>query len=196
MIVVNTATEDEISEIVATKLVREVVPNGVIGLRLRKGGFGYLRSSLSKFCQMAQREHVLLLADLDRQPCAPGLIASWAGGQRLPDKLLFRVPVREIEAWLLADRQGMAALMGVSEASLPPEPDALPDPKQALLNAARNAGRSVRSELIVSRGAIASQGLGYNRVLSEYVSTSWNINRAVERSASLRRAVTRLGALS
>lgn len=196
MTIVNTATEDEVSEIVAAKLVREVVPNGVVGLRLRRGGVGYLRSSLPKLYQMAEREHVLLLADLDRQPCAAGLIASWIGDRALPDKLLFRVPVREIEAWLLADRQGMAALMGVSEASLPPEPDALLDPKQALLNAARNAGRNIRSELIASRGAVASQGLGYNRVLSEYVDTGWNIDRAVKRSASLRRAITRLAALS
>lgn len=196
MIVVNTATEDELSEVVAAKLVREIVPNGVVGLMLRKGGIGYLRSSFDKFCQMARREHVLLLADLDRQPCASGLIASWTGDNPLPDKLLFRVPVREIEAWLLADRQGMAALMGISEAGLPSEPDALPDPKRALLNAARNAARSVRSELIASRGALASQGLGYNRVLSHYVDTLWSIDRAVERSASLRRAVNRLAALA
>ncbi|WP_375403782.1 hypothetical protein [uncultured Sphingomonas sp.] len=196
MIVINTATEDELSEVVAVKLVREVVPGGTVGLKLRKGGVGYLRSSFSKFCQMAQREHVLLLADLDRQPCASGLIAIWSGNESLPDKLLFRVPVREIEAWLLADRQGMAELLGISEAGLPSEPDTLSDPKQVLLNAARNAARSIRSELIASRGALALQGLGYNRILSQYVDTLWSIDRAAGRSASLRRAVDRLAALA
>ncbi|QQV77254.1 hypothetical protein H5J25_18415 [Sphingomonas aliaeris] len=192
MTVFNTATEDELSECVAVKLVTQVVPGGTIGLKLRKGGAGYLRSSFNKFCQMANREYVLLLTDLDRLICAPELINSWAGGFPLPEKLLFRVPVREIEAWLLADRQGMAALMGISEASLPSQPDDLPDPKGTLLNAARNASRSVRSELVVGRNTLASQGLGYNRVLSNYVETIWNIDRAADRSPSLRRAVDRL----
>lgn len=196
MIVINTATEDEVSERVALRLVAEVVPGGATGLMLRRGGFGYLRSNLHKFCQMAEREHVLLLTDLDRHPCAPALIANWTAGKSLPDKLLLRIPVREVEAWLLADRQSMAELMGISEARLPPEPDMLPDPKRVLLNAARNAKRSIRSELIFSRGAVASQGLGYNRVLSQYVDTLWDIDRAADRSPSLRRAVDRLRAIA
>lgn len=196
MIIVNTATEDVLSEVVAARLVRDAVPGGMLGLTLRRGGNGYLRSNLDKFYAMARREHVLLLADLDRQSCAPNLIANWTAREPFPDKLLFRVPVREIEAWLLADRQGMAALMGISEARLPSEPDTLPDPKRALLNAAVRAGRSVRSELIASRGALASQGLGYNRVLSQYVDTVWSIDRAAERSPSLRRTLNRLAALA
>jgi len=196
MTVINTATEDELSERVAVRLVTDVVPNGMLGLMLRKGGAGYLRSSLSKFCQMASREHVLLLTDLDQQICASELIANWTGSTPIPDRLLFRIPVREIESWLLADRQGIAALLGVSEARLPPYPDELPDPKHTLLNAARNASRSVRSELVVSRGSLASQGLGYNRVLSTYVDTIWDIERAADRSPSLRRTVNRLLALT
>lgn len=196
MTIINTATEDEVSERVALKLINEIVPGGSLGLTLRKGGFGYLQSNLAKFCQMAQREHVLLLTDLDRQPCAHTLITNWTAGQALPKKLLFRIPVREIESWLLADRQSMAELMGISAARLPPQPDELPHPKRALLHAARNAKRSIRSELISSRGAIASQGLGYNRVLAQYVDTLWDIARAADRSPSLRRAVDRLGAIA
>lgn len=195
MIVVNTATEDELSERVAIKLVNSIIPSGVLGLTLRKGGAGYLRSSFDKFCQMASREHVLLLTDLDRVSCAPQMIDNWSGDRTLPDKLLFRIPVREVESWLLADRQGIARLMGISEASLPPYPDDLPDPKHALLSAARNASRNVRSELVATRGSVASQGLGYNRILSQYVDTLWNIDRAADRSPSLRRTVNRLRAL-
>lgn len=196
MIIVNTATEDEVSERVAIRLVTDVVPGGSLGLTLRRGGFGYLRSSLHKFSKMAQREHVLLLTDLDRLPCASALIASWTADVPLPNKLLFRIPVREIESWLLADRQSMAELMGISEASLPPQPDELPDPKRVLLSAARNAKRSIRSELISGRGAIASQGLGYNRILAQYVDNLWDIDRAADRSPSLRRAVDRLAAIT
>ena len=195
MITVNTATEDELSEIVAIRLIKDVVPNGSVVLTLRKGGAGYLRASFGKFCQMAQREYVLLLTDLDRSECAQNLISSWTGGVALPPKLVFRVPVREIEAWLLADRQGMAQLLGVGEASLPLDPDALPDPKRSLLNIAKGAARNIRAELLITRGSVASQGLGYNRVLAEFVSHNWSIERAIQSSASLRRAAGRLAAL-
>jgi hypothetical protein len=195
MVLVHTATEDELSESVACRLIRDYVHGATLGLKLRKGGAGYLKSSFQKFSQMAAREHVLMLADLDRGECAPALIKDWVGEAPPSPKLLFRVPVREIEAWILADRPGVAALFGVSEASLPPDPDTLDDPKQALLNAARRAVRTIRSDLLRTRGTVASQGLGYNRVLSNFVETEWDPDRARQRSPSLNRTMARLAEL-
>lgn len=195
MLLVHAATEDELSESVACRLIQDHIPNASVGLRLRKGGVGYLRSSFSKFCQMANRDYVLLLADLDRGQCAPSLIAGWLGGHAAPEKLLFRVPVREIEAWLLADRVGIANLFEVSEASLPPNPDDLLDPKQTLLHAARRATRGIRSDLLRTRGTVSSQGLGYNRVLTRFVEDGWNPDRARLNSPSLDRTLERLAGL-
>lgn len=195
MVLIHAATEDELSESVACRLIRDCIPDSSVGFRLRKGGVGYLRSSFSKFCQMANREYVLLLSDLDRGQCAPNLIADWLAGRALPVKLLFRVPVREIEAWLLADRAGMASLFEVSEASLPTNPDDLLDPKQALLHAARRATRLIRSDLLRTRGTVSSQGLGYNRVLTSFVENGWDPNRARLNSPSLDRTMERLAKL-
>ncbi len=192
MTVINTATEDELSEVVATKLINDVAPNCIIGLKLRKGGNGYLFSRIDNFRRMAYREYVLLITDLDRRPCAPGMIAEWSRNNAFPDKLIFRVAVREIEAWLLADRPGIAAMLGVSEAAVPTQPDTLEDPKQTLLNLARGASREVRGELLAPRNSLSSQGLGYNRTLAHYVNSIWDIERACDRSPSLRRAVDRL----
>ncbi|MEQ1550542.1 hypothetical protein [Sphingorhabdus sp.] len=189
---VNVATEDELSEAVAVRLVTEVFGDGKIGNRLGRKGNGYLRTKIGNFRQMANREPVLILTDLDDTSCAPNLIEQWSGGIANPENLLLRVVVRETEAWLLADRKGIADFLGVSPNRIPLNPESIQDPKRFLLNLARSAKRDVRSELIVSKGVVASQGLGYNRLLSAFVSTDWGLTNAAESSNSLYRAMTRL----
>ena len=163
------ATEDELSEAVGVRLVAKTVPSLEIGLRLRKGGFGYLRSRLNNFYQIARRQPVLLITDLNSYPCAAALIAEWS--RRIPrnDGLLFRVAVREIESWLLADHEAMRSLLGSRATRLPEHPDTLADPKRTLLDLAKVAPRHVRTDLRAEVGAIAAQGLGYNRVLADWV---------------------------
>lgn len=196
MPVINVATEDELSEAVACRLVGATLPNFDVGLRLRKGGVGYLRSSFAKFCQMAVREPVFLLTDLDTAVCPPHLIQAWKGDNPLPPKLLMRIAVREIESWILADRVGLSRLLGISRALIPRNPDQLLDPKAFLLNLARRASRNVRTDLLAMRGTTASQGLGYNRVLSSFVEDDWSIDSARAHSHSLSRAMDRLGMLT
>lgn len=189
---INIATEDELSEIVGIRLVSEMGSAFEVGLTLRKGGFGYLRNSLKSFCQMASRDPMLLLTDLDQAKCPASLIEEWMGSMRKPDKLLFRVAVREVESWLLSDHDAMASLMGCSKAKLPKQPDTLADPKQTLLRFARNAPRNIRTDLIAEDGVIASQGLGYNQRLGDFVREQWSPERAASRSDSLLRVRQRL----
>lgn len=189
------ASEDELSEIVAEKLVRECDTDAEVAIRLRKGGNGYLRTNIEKFAQISARMPLLLLTDLDTYPCAGALMSEWLSERVIPDRFNFRVCVREIEAWLMADRQNFADLMEIPIARIPANPDDLGDPKQALLDLARGGSRAIRSDLLVQRGAIASQGLGYNRRLCEFVADRWDIDHAAANSGSLRRAVARLKAL-
>ena len=192
---INIATEDELSETVACRLIQEIIPRYAISQKLRRGGFGYLRARLPNFCQMARRVPVLLLTDLDKTTCAPALISHWCDGIAVPQNLIFRVAVREIESWIIADQIGFSAFLGISAAKLPVDPDALPDPKQFLLHVAKGARREIKNELLPTRGAIASQGLGYNRALCNFVLDSWSMARAAENSQSLARAVSRIGEL-
>lgn len=190
------ASEDELSEIVAEKLVRECVADGEVAIRLRKGGNGYLRTNLDKFRQISNRMPLLLLTDLDTFPCASALLDSWLAGVAIPDQFKFRVCVREIEAWLMADRQNFANLLEVPINRVPASPDELADPKRTLLQLARQGSRAIRSDLLVQRGAVASQGLGYNRRLADFVTTQWNLVDAAANSNSLSRAVGRLQELA
>ncbi|MFG6455867.1 hypothetical protein [Roseateles sp. BYS96W] len=190
------ATEDELSEVVARRLAAEVQPKLNVTQTLRKNGFGYLRSKMANWCQMAQHQPVFLLTDLDRLVCPAELLRQWRGAFNPPADLLMRVAVREIESWLLADHVAMRELLGY-RGRLPASPDELPDPKATLLQlASKHGSRDVRADLVKQTGAIASQGIGYNARLANWVQTSWDPHRASECSPSLRKARVRLQELA
>jgi len=186
------ATEDSLSEAVGYRLLAEVSPHFEVGLTFRKNGFGYLKANIEKFCNVAQRSPLLLITDLDKAKCAASLISKWMGSRPHPDNLVFRVAVREIEAWLLADQVGMKKLLVGGATDLPKDLDSLPDPKQVLLKLARKAPRAVRNDLVAETEAIASQGLGYNQRMAEFVRKTWDPKRAELCSNSLCRTLNRL----
>jgi hypothetical protein len=186
------ATEDELSEAVGNRLVADILPTFEVSQMLRRGGNGYLKKKCRNFNQMALRHPVLLITDLDNAPCASELINGWFGDLPLNADLIFRVAVREIESWLLADHQGMAELLERGANNITQNPDQLGNPKEYLLQCAKRASREVKNDLIRSKGALASQGLGYNSRLGMFVREVWAPNRASERSDSLARAMQRL----
>jgi hypothetical protein len=190
------ATEDELSECVALRLIGLQMGNTDGVQMIRKGGNGYLRSRMANFISVAKRGPVLMLAGLDRVDCPPTLIRKWRRGRILPENLLFRVAVREIESWLLADREGFASYLNIAPQKITTSPEEISDPKHYLLNLARNAPRELRSELLPAKGSIASQGFGYNSCLREFVAKMWSPTRAAERSQSLRRAINRVSELT
>lgn len=195
MILVALATEDELSEAVGKHLLIDAGYDLSPSPFLRRNGFGYLRSKMDSWCEMAKRKPVVLLTDLDNALCPVELRKNWLGTRKNPKNLIIRVAVREIESWLMADHDALRTLVG-HRGSLPPNPDLLPDPKQFLLRLiAKQASRSIREDLVAEEGAIASQGIGYNARLSEWVATVWSAERAALRSESLRRARLRLSEL-
>jgi len=191
MIPIALATEDALSEAVGKRLIAELPLKLHIGPLLRKDGFGYLKSKMSNWCQLAERQPVVLITDLDKISCPSAMLDIWYGKLPRPDNLVLRIAVREIESWLLADHQAMRKLIG-EKGKLPIEPDSLPDPKQELIKLSQLAKRDVRSDLVKEEGAIASQGIGYNARLTELVATNWNPERASQLSPSLEKARFRL----
>lgn len=184
------ATEDELSEQLGLRLLEEYGLE--VAHKFRKGGSGYLKSRLATLCDLAEHEAVLLITDLDQAKCASALIKAWLGNRKLPANLLLRVAVREVESWIIADHPAVCELLRCPSSKVPKLPDELPDPKQTLMSLARYAPRRLRDEIVVPRGAIASQGLGYNAVLCRAVRDYWSSERAALRSPSLRRARQRL----
>lgn len=190
------ATEDELSEVVGQKLVNDAGADLTVTLLLRRGGSGYLKSKMRNFCELARRMPVLLLTDLDTEQCPATLIGVWSRNNVVPDRFLFRVAVRQVESWLLADQESIAGLFNIALRRLPGNPDQLPDAKRSLLHLASLAPRRVREELLAEQGSTASQGLGYNTILRDFVNNRWDPARAATRSDSLKRARTRLAELA
>jgi hypothetical protein len=188
---IHLATEDVLSEAVGLKLIATFMPRFEVSLTLGKKGNGLLKTKIRSYYEIAKRIPFLLITDLDAATCAPALISSWLGNNAPPDNFLFRVAVREIEGWLLADHVSMKRLLG-NRVTVPRDPDNIRDPKECLLRLARGASREVKRDLLAEPGAIASRGLGYNHRLCNYVNTSWNPTRAAERSDSLNRLIRSL----
>jgi len=185
------ATEDVLTEVICEKIALEL--GLTVFLRLRKGGSGYLRTKLSSFVAMARQYPVVVVTDLDDVLCAPRLVSEWTRNLQLPEWFFLRVAVREVESWIMSDYESFGRFI-CSRIDFVPEDVA--DPKAKLLNLASRAPRRIREELVSSRGAIASQGVGYNATLSEFIVQSWCPRRASENSNSLRRMMDRLAELA
>ena len=120
------------------------------------------------------------------------LIENWLSVPK-HNNLLFRVAVREIEAWLLADSKGLAGYLAVKPGLVPKNPEALPDPKRNLVELARKSRRKqIREDIVPRIGSTAQIGPGYNACLSEFVQSVWDVESAANRAASLRRTLDRL----
>jgi len=187
------ATEDKICDAVAKRLIKEYTPFKVME-DIRLTGNSYLKNNLKNFYQLSLYTPVFLLTDLDRKACPLKLIEEWHKSVTIPlsHNLLFRVAVREIESWLLADNQGMQPLLQHKKPFIITNPDELPNPKEKLLRLALKSPKAIREELVKQKGETVSQGIGYNTTLPQFVYTSWCPKRASEHSESLRRACERL----
>jgi len=181
------ATEDVLTEVVCERVASELGLS--IFLRLRRGGSGYLKSRIGSFIEMARQYPVVVVTDLDDVSCAPRLVRDWTHRHNLPERFFLRVAVREVESWIMSDYESFGRFINTKIDFVP---ENVQDPKAKLLHLASRAPRLVREELVTSTGAIASQGVGYNTKLSEFVARDWCPRRASENSDSLRRMMERL----
>ena len=189
------ATEDELSEVVLRRILRDI-PNIEVSLALRRGGFGYLRRNIHTWNQTARGIPFLVLTDLDQSPCASALIANWLGQHTRHPNLLLRVAVREVEAWLLADLDRLAKFLQVKDAQILENPDDLDDPKATLVQLARRSRLStIREDIVPIRGGTSKQGPNYNGTLCRFVEDFWNPADARRNSPSMDRAIRAIEAL-
>jgi len=184
--------EDTLSETVFAKLLEHSGKPYVLGACYRKGGFGYIKKNISGFNRAARGRPFFVLTDLDQYECAPDLIREWLQ-EPMTANFVFRVAVREVEAWLLADRDGIADFLGVSVQSIPLDAEDIDDPKLLIIQLGRTSRRrDIRADIAPPTGSTAKQGPDYNARLQSFVMTTWSVDAACSRSDSLFRAVRRL----
>ncbi len=188
------ATEDILSEKVAEKLVAKFT-DCKVNTKIGRQGNGYLRSNISSFFQTAYHSKVFLITDLDNNPCPLALIDDWKKTTNIsqPPNMLFRVAVREIESWLLADIIGMSNFLGISKDKFDINPEELQKPKKHLIKlAGKSKKRVIKENIVPKKNAIASQGIGYNSALSEFIENYWCPDRARLHSRSLDKCIKKL----
>jgi hypothetical protein len=193
---VNLLIEGAVDEAVARRLLHHVglAPGTAYG----RSGKTYLLQRLPNYNQAARFMPWLVLVDLDADAeCAPPFIQralpNPAGG------ICFRVAVRAVEAWLMADAERLAAYLEIPAHLIPRNPDGMADPKTTLVNLARRSlSRVIARDMVPRQGSGAPVGPGYNRRISEFVASSdppWRPEVAARHSESLRRCLQALASL-
>lgn len=165
----------------------EAVPQAYI-----QQGKGRLDKKLRAYNEAARYAPWLVVRDLDSDTrCAPevarSLLPAPAAG------MCFRLAIRQIEAWLMADRAGMARFLEISADLMPVSPDDLEDAKVELIGlASRSRRRSLREDLVPGTGFSRTVGPGYTARLIEFTSNIWDPRNAAAQSPSLASCIAAL----
>lgn len=175
-VIVSAAVEGVTDEAVVRRLITHVgaQPGTVYG----RQGKPHLRERIAGYNNAARHAPWIVLVDLDHDAdCAPPLCAHRLSA---PAQLLcFRVAVRAVEAWLLADAEALADFLSVPRKKIPDEPDRLPTPKEALVNLARASRRKViREDMAPRPGSGRAVGPAYASRVIEFASSCWQPDRA------------------
>jgi len=192
---VTVVTEDELSERVARAIVAQTATHLYVVRVLRRGGYGYVKRIAPGLNRAAKGAAYFALVDLDQGSCAPDLVTCWLENRPPHPNFVLRVAVREVDAWLFADRDAFASFLGVAHLKkrIPTLTEAIQDPKQLLVSLCRHSReRRIRSGLLPEKGSTAQQGPGYNEILGAFVEHHWQVGRARPHSKSLSSAVARI----
>jgi len=191
MVYITLVFEDELSEAVMNQLLKCFPGKYCINSSYSGHGFGYLKTNVRGFNQASIVNPHFMLTDLDTCECPVALINDWINFP-LNHNFIFRIAVREVESWLLADIEGLSRFFNISVANFPRNPDNERDPKNTLIQLAKRSRKRSIKEDIVPINDNASIGPNYNGCLSEYVFQFWDIENALLRSPSLKKAFDRL----
>ena len=186
---VSIVVEDALSEGVMRRLIYHTRRDWTVGVRYplrllagghanprnaaeRRGlsGYGQIKAQLPAFNNLAKAKPVIVLTDLDVHMQCPGeLWSKWMPKINKHPNLVFRVAVKEVEAWLLADRDNMAALLSIPLVDVPLDPESLEDPKVEIVNLARKSpSQDIHHALVPVAGSTAEVGRSFDTTLANF----------------------------
>jgi hypothetical protein len=186
---VNLVVEGLVDEVIIRKVLAHI---GIAcGFVRGRNGKQEILNNLHAYNNAAKTAYWLVVVDLDDEACVKEFVT-----KHLPNpepQMFFRVAVREIEAWLLADKDSLAKYLTVPVENFPDAPDDEADPKDTLVGIVRKKCRKtdLREDIIPSPTSGKKVGKGYLSRITEFVE-SWRPEIAAERSESLRRCIKAL----
>ena len=200
------AGEDEATREVIVRIIKEYGHDlNILGSLPARGS--QVKSSIKKYNQLSQKYPVILLTDLDEEPCGPvGKEKLLRDVQKSRD-FVVNIAVDEVDAWLMADKDGFANYFGVPLSIMPnsvPQKmsgrKALPElslPVKSswfithqLMQHSTNAERKAQVE--VSPKDKNCKGKEYNTAIVPFVRNVWNPEKARLASDSLNRMILRI----
>ena len=187
-VLVSFLVEDMLCETLARKLL--TVSNSELspGVCYMANGYGYIKKKLIGFNKAASGIPLFVLYDLVGN-CPVIQLKKWLPYKRNPN-LIFRIAIKESEAWILADREEFANFLGISKNLIPPNVDNIVSPKEFLIKlASKSRRKELRLAIVPKANSTATIGPDYNSRLSEFIKQSWDPNRAAHNSVSLNRAI-------
>lgn len=193
---INLAVEGLVDLAVITKVLKSVdIHQHQIRRRMSSGGKSKILQKLADYNQAAKYASWLVLIDLDQDDiCAPHFVRKVLPAPSTGMEL--RVPVREIETWLLADRDTIASFLGINSANFPDNPETLDDPKRFLIDLVNRKCpkryRQLRNDLLPAPDSSKLVGPYYPDRISSFAEAHWRPEVAAGRSDSLAHCIRAL----
>ncbi len=188
---VKLAAEGVVDVAVCRRLVREtgMIADEEFGLR----GKDHLDKRLRGYNMAAKLSPWIIARDLDHDAECPGLLSATLL-PRPAAYMRFRIVVRSIEAWVVADRVAFAEEFSIDPQWVPRSPESLENPKNDVLGLLlRSASRDVRAGMVLARkGHPTRIGPEYNSMMSDFVDRKWRPTIAAGEAPSLARAILRI----
>jgi hypothetical protein len=171
-------------------LASEGIPVSIyrtIGLQ----GSGFIDTNAARLARASAHGRYIVVRDLDRHECPPALLRQLFGGSP-PESLLFVVPVKEVESWIMADAVSFRSFFSIHRVTASPE--LLDNPKEYLVSLARKSRKRAVRDGVIPRGT-ARVGYLYNSILLDFINNHWRVDHARRSSPSLQRLVDRLSVI-
>ena len=156
------------------------------------GGKHQLDADLSGYNNAAKGSPWFVLRDLNSDAqCAGQFLA--ARNSTAARWMCFRIAVREMESWVLADAAAISDFLRIPRSAVPTDPDAEDDPTRTIVDLARRSrSRTIEKALVPRAGTSTAVGPLYEAKMIEFTRERWDLDRACQRSRSLARARERL----
>ncbi|HUN08312.1 MAG TPA: DUF4276 family protein [Aggregatilineales bacterium] len=154
-----------------------------------------LLTDIRKYEQAARYVTWLMLLDLDQDAaCGAAYRQSLVSDPQSP--LILRIAVRTIEAWIMADREHLAAFLKVSMQKIPAYPDSVEYPKKTLIEVVRTSrDKKLIADMVPLQSIGKLEGPNYEARIAEFMNHDkypWRPEVAAQHSDSLARCIRSL----
>ncbi len=192
MVAINITVEGYSDEVIVRVLCKN------LGLSVQtmhnERGSGNFDKKISGYNNAAKYSPWLALRDLDDEECPPILCEKLL--PKPAKHMIFRIAVREIEAWLLADRVAFAKFIGVNKNKIPENPESIDDPKRFVIELAKKSrNQSIKDDLIPTPKGMRKVGPAYASRIAEFALSYWDPDIAAQNCSSLKKCMLRLNEL-